>query len=62
MQQPILFNQIAGNAKLPYINTIGYEVAPKSTLQFDYENLDAGASYSKLGLVLHGYKIYRAGR
>ena len=61
MQEPIDINSLAGDAELPYMLPVGYEVKPNSTLTFDIENLDPAATYNRLGLVLHGFKVYRAG-
>ncbi len=61
MQQPVNVAALAGNGQLPYILPIGYEFKPKSTTQFTYTNNSGAVAYGKFGLVLHGYKIRRAG-
>ncbi len=61
MHEPIDINSLAGTAELPYMLPIGYEIQPKSNITFDIENLDPAVSYNRLGVVLHGFKAYRAG-
>lgn len=61
MQEPIDINSLTGDGELPYMLPMGYEIKPNSNLTFDIENLDPAATYNRLGIVLHGFKVYRAG-
>lgn len=60
MQAPVNIAQLAGDSRLPYLLPKAYQISPKSTLQFEFTNNNA-IDYSKLGVVLHGVKIYSAG-